>query len=103
MTAWHFGQVDGILYSPCRNRLRSRIRRQDAPVFQHSLRGPLARAHGQDDGGRAGDDIAAGEQAGQVGHSGAFVDVDVSPLVGAKARSGLRDDGDTSTSTNAPE
>ncbi len=37
-----------------------------AHVLQHSLRGPLPGAHGQDDGGRAGHNIAAGEQTRDV-------------------------------------
>jgi hypothetical protein len=39
-------------------------------ILEHRGGGPTAGAHGEDHGGATGDDVAAGEHAGQVGGLG---------------------------------
>src|ERR1035441_7629014 len=80
------------LYAPYGGHLLWCIGFEDTQVFEHSLGGALAGAHGENHGGRAGDDVSAGEDAGQGGHAALFVDYDVAPLVDVQSGGGLRDD-----------
>ncbi len=48
-----------------------------------------AGTHGQDDGGRSGDDIAAGPDAFFIGLAGGLVGFDLTPIVLRQVRSGF--------------
>jgi hypothetical protein len=50
-------------------------------VFADGARRAAAGTHGQDHGGAAGDDVAAGKHARQAGGLGGLVGHDVAPLV----------------------
>src|SRR5574344_310773 len=52
-----------------------------------------ARAHGQNDRGRAGDDVAARKDVGNGGFASVLVGLDVAPLVELELRRGLEQTG----------
>ena len=63
-----------------------------AQFFVDGLRGGLARAHGEDDRGRAGDGVAAGVDVFKAGRA-VFIDDDAAPLLRLQPGGGVADQG----------